>query len=51
MANRVKVRSKAKVSVKRTPNKPVKAGHNDSKGVGGVVNAKVVAIVKKKRKQ
>ena len=49
MANKVKVRSKAKVSVKRTPNKPVKAGTEREKTSGGIFTTKVIAIVKKKK--
>ena len=49
MANKVKVSSKAKVSVKKTPKKPVKAGSEREKTSGGVFTTKVIAIVKKKK--
>lgn len=51
MANNVKVKSKAKVSVKRTPKKPVKAGNVHKGNTGGVFNAKVSAIVRKTKKK
>ena len=43
-----KVKGSIKAKVKRT-NKPVKAGTGDAKNVGGIVNYKVVAIVKKQK--
>lgn len=39
-----KVKAKVKTSVKK---KPIKAGTKDPKNVGGILNYKVVAIVKK----
>lgn len=38
------VKTKAKVK-----KKPVKAGHNKSKHIGGILNTKVIATVKKLR--
>jgi hypothetical protein len=43
---RIKARTKPKV--KRTANKPVKAGQSMPRNIGGIANAKVVAIVRKK---
>lgn len=43
---RIKARTKPKV--KRTANNRVKAGSTMPRNVGGYVNAKVVAIVKRK---
>lgn len=40
MAVKIKTKAKAK-------KKPVKAGHNDSKNVGGILNAKVLITAKK----
>ena len=42
----VKVKGSIKAKVKRT-NKPVKAGSEMPKNIGGAVNAKLVATVKK----
>lgn len=45
MAKKAKGKVKAKVS-----KKPVKAGSTMPKNIGGIANAKVVAIVNKKKK-
>lgn len=43
---RIKARTKPKV--KRTANRPVKAGQSMPRNIGGIVNAKIVAIMKNK---
>lgn len=45
---RAKVTARTKAKVKRTANRPVKAGSTMPRNVGGYANAKVVAIVKRK---
>lgn len=46
---RAKVTARTKAKVKRTTNKPVKAGSTNRGGNGGIFTAKVVAIVNKNK--
>lgn len=45
---KVTVKARTKAKVKRTSHRPVKAGQSMPRNIGGYVNAKVVAIVKRK---
>lgn len=48
MGKKVKLSGSTKVKLKK---KPVKSGSADRGGNGGILNAKMVAIVKKKKKE
>ena len=48
MGTKVKVTSKTKVKVNK---KPIKAGSANRGGSGGIFNAKMVAIARKRRKK